>query len=77
MTRPDGLIEKIEESLRTLMSEDAKGQELTRIMAEDAMFIPLYYVYEMYVLQSEVRDTGYTKWSASTINEPENTWLAK
>lgn len=77
MARPEGLVEKIEESLRTLTSEDTKGQELTRVMAEDAMFIPLYYVYEMYVLQPEVRDTGYTKWSASTVNTPENTWLAK
>ena len=77
MTRPPGLLEKIESSLRTLTPEDARGQELTRMIAEDAMFIPLYYVYEMYVMQPEVRDTGYTIWSASTVNTPETTWLAE
>ena len=77
LERAPGLVEKIDESLSTLTSEDAKGQELTRMLAEDAMFIPIYYVYEIYVLQPEVRDTGYTEWSASTVNTPETTWLAK
>jgi peptide/nickel transport system substrate-binding protein len=77
MKRPEGLLQKLDASLRTLAPEDARGQELTRMTAEDAMFIPLYYVYEMYVLQPNVHDTGYCEWSASTVNTPEKTWLSK
>jgi len=35
-------------------------QELTRIQADDAMIIPIYYVAEMYVVQPTVHDMGYT-----------------
>jgi hypothetical protein len=70
-------VDKIDASLRTVELDDAKMQEMTRIKAEDAMFIPLYYVSEMYVVQPNVRDTGYCEWSAATINTPETTWLSK
>jgi peptide/nickel transport system substrate-binding protein len=77
MKRPEGLLAKVDASLRTPTAEDKNGQELTRITAEDATFIPLYYVMEMWVIQPNVRDSGYSEWSASTINTPEVTWLAK
>ncbi len=77
LKRTDGLIEKLDASLRTLNAEDALGQEMTRMTAEDAMFIPIYYQYEMYVIQPNVHDTGYCEWSSSTINTPETTWLSK
>jgi hypothetical protein len=41
------------------------------------MIIPIYYIYEMYVVQPNVRDTGYCEWSATTVNTPEKTWLSK
>jgi peptide/nickel transport system substrate-binding protein len=77
LKRPEGLVDKIDASLRTLELDDAKMQEMTRMQAEDAMFIPLYYVSEMYIVQPNVRDTGYCEWSASTVNTPETTWLSK
>jgi peptide/nickel transport system substrate-binding protein len=77
LKRPEGLLQKLDVALRTPTAEDGKGQELTRILADDATFIPLYYVYEMYVLQPNVHDTGYCEWSASIINTPETTWLSK
>jgi len=77
LKRPEGLVDKIDTSLRTLELDDAKMQELTRMQVEDAMFIPLYYVSEMYIVQPNVRDTGYCEWSAATINTPETTWLSK
>jgi peptide/nickel transport system substrate-binding protein len=77
LKRPEGLVDKINESLKTLAPDDAKMQELTRILIDDAMFIPIYYVYEMYIVQSNVHDTGYCEWSASTVNTPETTWLSK
>ncbi len=77
MKRPDGLVSKLDASLRTLTAEDAKGQEMTRMTADDVMFIPIYYQYEMYVVQPNVHDTGYCEWSSSTINTPETTWLSK
>jgi peptide/nickel transport system substrate-binding protein len=77
MRRTDNLLKKLDASLRTPTAEDAKGQEMTRMTAGDAMFIPLYYMYEMYVVQPNVHDTGYCQWSAVTINTPETTWLSK
>ena len=77
LKRTENLVDKIDASLRTLTPEDARMQELTRMQAEDAMIIPIYYVYEMYVVQPNVRDTGYCQWSSSTVNTPETTWLAK
>jgi peptide/nickel transport system substrate-binding protein len=77
LKRPEGLVEKIDTSLRTLAPEDTKMQELTRMLAEDAMIIPVYYISEMYVLQPNVRDTGYCEWSAVTVCTPEKTWLSK
>ncbi len=77
LERTPGLVDAIDKSLATLEPEDAKGQALTRMMADDALFIPIYYVYEMYVLQPNVHDTGYCEWSASTVNTPETTWLSK
>ena len=77
LKRPEGLLDKLDASLKTLAPEDAKMQELTRIAAEDVMIIPIYYIYEMYVVQPNVRDTGYCEWSASTVNTPETTWLSK
>ena len=41
------------------------------------MIVPIYYVHEMYVVQPNVHDTGYTEWSSTTINTPEVTWLGK
>ena len=52
-------------------------QELTRIRAEDAMFIPIYHVAEMDVVQPNVHDTGYTEWSATTVFAPENAWIGR
>jgi len=77
LKRPEGLLDKLDASLKTLAPEDVKMQELTRIAADDVMIIPIYYIYEMYVVQPNVHDTGYCEWSASTVNTPETTWLSK
>ena len=77
LKRTDGLIGKLNVSLKTVNPDDGKMQELTKMMADDTMFIPIYYVYEMYVVQPNVHDTGYTEWSSSTIFTPHNAWLSK
>ena len=77
LKRTDGLLEKLDVSMATTTPEDSKGQELTKMMAEDVMFIPIYYIYEMYVVQPNVHDTGYCVWSASTVFTPETAWLSK
>jgi peptide/nickel transport system substrate-binding protein len=77
LKRAPHLLEKLDASLTTLNPDDKKMQEMTRIIADDAMFIPLYDVYEMYVVQPNVHDTGYCQWSSSTINTPETIWLSK
>ena len=76
LQRTDGLIPAIEASNYTPEPSKEKGQPLTRIIDDDVMVIPLYYVYELYVLRSNVHDTGYTKWSGSSVFSPENVWLS-
>lgn len=77
LQRPEGLLDKIAESLRTAEPEAKRGEELTRILLEDTTIIPIYYVNEMYIVQPNLRDSGYNEWSASTIHTPEKTWLSK
>jgi len=77
LKRAEGLVDAIDASLKTLAPEDAKMQGLTKILIEDAQFIPIYYIYEMYVVQQNVHDTGYCEWHATTVNTPETTWLSK
>ncbi len=77
LKRTDGLLDKLDVSLKTTAPDDGKMQELTRMAGEDFMIIPIYYVYEMYALQSNVHDTGYCEWSAATINTPDATWMSR
>jgi len=77
LKRTDGLLDKLDISLKTAVPDDGKMQELTRMAGEDFMIIPIYYVYEMYALQPNVHDTGYCEWSSSTINTPDATWISR
>jgi peptide/nickel transport system substrate-binding protein len=77
LKRPENLIEKIDASLATVNPDGKKMAELTKIQADDAMIIPLYYINEMYVVQPNVHDTGYTVWSAATVFAPHDAWLSK
>jgi hypothetical protein len=47
------------------------------MLTDDLTVTPIYYVNEMYILQPNVRDSGYNEWSAGTIWTPEKAWLAK
>ena len=77
LKRTKGLVDKIDASLKTLTPEDAELEELTRMQAEDVMYIPIYQVPVIYVLQPNVHDSGYNEWSIQTVNTPEATWLSK
>jgi peptide/nickel transport system substrate-binding protein len=77
LKRPAGFPEKIDESMRTLLPDDGKMQELTKILVEDVTVIPLYYVSEIYVVQPNVHGTGFCEWSAATVCTPDAMWLGK
>jgi peptide/nickel transport system substrate-binding protein len=77
LKRPEGFLDKIDASLKTLQPETTKMEELTRIQAEDTMTIPLYNQSEIYILQPEVHDTGYLEWSPATVCTPDTMWLSK
>jgi peptide/nickel transport system substrate-binding protein len=79
LKRTEGLLEKLNASLATLAPDDAKMQELTRMQSDDALIIPIYYVNEMYVVQTNVQNKGggYTDWSSSTVVMPQDAWLSK
>jgi peptide/nickel transport system substrate-binding protein len=77
LKRAPGLIDLIEASIKTPEPSAEKGQALEKLIFEDAMVIPVYYVYELYILRPNVHDTGYAEWSGSTVYRPENAWLSK
>jgi peptide/nickel transport system substrate-binding protein len=77
LKRTEGLLDKLNASLVTVNPEDARMQELTRMQTDDMLIIPIYYVSEMYVVQPNVHDTGYTDYSSSTVVLPQNAWLSK
>jgi hypothetical protein len=52
-------------------------EELTRIIIDDTMIIPLYHISEFRILQPNVHDTGYFEWEAGTVYTPERMWLSK
>ena len=64
----------VEASNRTPEPASKEGQAMERLLWEDVMVIPLYYVYETYIMRPTVHDTGYTKWGGSTIYIPEDAW---
>ena len=77
LKRTEGLLDKLNVSLATVNPDDAKMQELTKMQTDDLMIIPIFYVSEMYVVQSNVHGTGYTEWSSSTVVMPQDAWLDK
>jgi peptide/nickel transport system substrate-binding protein len=77
LLRPSGFLPKLDESLKTAAPEPKLGQELSKMLVDDLTIIPVYYVAEMYILQPNVRDSGYNEWSAGTISTPEKAWLSK
>ena len=77
MKRTDGLVDKINASLNTLAPEKTRMEEMTRMIIDDAMIIPIYYISEARILQPNVHDTGYFEWEAGTVYTPEKIWLSK
>jgi peptide/nickel transport system substrate-binding protein len=77
LQRPAGFLDKLSASLKTAAPDPKLGQELTRMLVDDVTVIPIYYVNEMYILQQNVKDSGYNEWSAGSISTPEKAWLAK
>jgi peptide/nickel transport system substrate-binding protein len=77
LQRPAGFLDRLAGSLKTPAPDPKLGQELTKILVDDVTVIPVYYVNEMYILQSNVKDSGYNEWSAGSISTPERAWLAK
>jgi peptide/nickel transport system substrate-binding protein len=77
LLRPPGFLDKLDASIRTAAPEQKFGQELSKMLVDDLTIIPIYYVSEMYILQPNVKDSGYNEWSAGTISTPEKAWLSK
>lgn len=77
LRRTPGLVEAIDASMKSPEISKEKGQTLTTLIFQDTMVIPVYYVYELYAVTPDVRDTGYGEWGASTVFIPENAWLSK
>ena len=77
MKRPDGFVDKLDASLKTLVPEKPRMEELTKMLISDATFVPIFYVSESRILQPYVHDTGYFEWEAGTVFTPETIWLSK
>jgi peptide/nickel transport system substrate-binding protein len=77
LMRPSGFLDKLAVSLKTPAPDPKSGQELTRMLVDDLTVIPIYYVNEMYILQPNVKDSGYNEYSAGSISTLEKAWLSK
>ncbi len=77
LVRPAGFLDKLNQSIATPLPDPQMGKDLTKMLNDDLTVIPIYYVNEMYILQTNVKDSGYNEWSASTIWTPETAWLSK
>jgi ABC-type oligopeptide transport system substrate-binding subunit len=77
LKRPDGFIEKLEASLNTLLPERKLMEELSQMLVQDVTVIPVNHSSEFRILHPSVHDSGYFKWSASTIFTPELMWLER
>jgi len=77
LKRPEGFLNKLDASLNALAPEKTRMEELTRMIIDDTMIIPLYYVSEFRILQPNVHGTGYFEWEAGTFYTPEDMWLSK
>lgn len=61
-------------SAATSSVEPALVQEVHKIMLENLICVPLYNVYDIYLIKNNVHDTGFTQWSASTVYLPADAW---
>jgi peptide/nickel transport system substrate-binding protein len=77
LKRTDGLLDRLDKSLVTVSPEDGQMQELTKMAGDDMMIIPIYYMYEMYALQPNVRDTGFCEYTALSVWSPEKAWMSR
>ena len=78
LKRTEGLLDKLKASLATPTQEVARAEELTRMQAEDVMFIPIYDVCDIYILQPNVRYPELSSWAfTSAPFRLEDVWLSK
>ena len=51
-------------------------QVMHRIIMDNMMCIPLWNIFEFYIMNENIRDTGYAEWSSNTIFMPQDAWIA-
>jgi ABC-type transport system substrate-binding protein len=61
-------------SRSTPKMEHSIMQELSRIIRDDMIVIPIYDTYEAYIIRKGVHDSGFTEYGATTIYLPQNMW---
>ena len=60
-----------------LKGNKAKAQDMVRAMHDEMMIIPIYNVYDSFVLKDNVMDSGYGHWASTSIWRPGEAWLAQ
>lgn len=73
--RPDKeMYEAAQAAGTSLEQDDALDREVHRIIMENLVAIPMYNLYETYIIKNNVRDTGFGFYSAGTTFLPWDAW---
>ncbi|MBI4296666.1 MAG: hypothetical protein HY667_06080 [Chloroflexi bacterium] len=79
LLRPSGFQDLLQQAItaRDLATQKARSQELVKMMANEAMVIPLYSSSESVVFQKNVHNIQwYLRWGEAVWG-PADTWLSK
>jgi hypothetical protein len=61
-------------SRSTPTMEDGMMRELSRIMMDNMLIIPIYDTYETNIIRNDVHDSGLAEWGSGTLWRPDIVW---
>ena len=63
-------------SRTTPMMEDGLMRELSKLIMDYMLVIPMYDTYDAYVIRNNVHDTGFSRWGSGTLWLPQDAWIS-
>lgn len=76
LQRPEGMDELILASTTTVNIDAAATQAINKALMDETAIIPVYNVYDCYIMKPNVKDTGFSEYSSSTIFLPTEAWIS-
>ncbi len=76
MYRSQELIDLVRESVFTAELDDELTRQINQMMFDEMTVIPLYNIFDAFVMKANVNDTGFADFGSSTIWIPEDAWIS-